>query len=136
MNMQVLHPRWTNLLENLSALMIILPLGFCAHKQENWLLPVRSVPSPYPYPGAPYSARYLWSPQMIPKHTAWGKHRVAETRFECPHRWGKLSVWKWKFMFNICVCLLLLNWFATVLYQMQITCKCARNHKPKSVGRL
>lgn len=54
MIMQVLHPRRTNLLENLSALMIILPLAFCAHKQENWLLLVRSAPSPYPYPGAPY----------------------------------------------------------------------------------
>lgn len=88
MIMQVLHPCWTDLLENLSALMITLPLVFCAHKQENWLLRVRSAPSPYLYPGAPYSAPYLWSPQVISKHATWGKHRVKKTRFECPHRCG------------------------------------------------
>lgn len=91
MNMQVLHSRWTNLVENLSALMISLPLVFCAYRQENWPL-CRSalLPFPYPYPRAPFSAYHHWPPQVIPKHTAWGKYRVTTTRFECPHRWGNV----------------------------------------------
>lgn len=47
-------------------------------------------PSPYPYPRAPFSAHRLCRPQVISKPTAWGKYRVAKTRFQFfrPHRWG------------------------------------------------
>lgn len=137
MIMQVLRPRWTNLLENLSALMIILPLVFCAHKQENWLLLVRSAPSPYPYPGAPYlfCSLSLVSSSKSPNTPHGGSIESRKLASSAPTG-GETFYLKWKFMFNICICLLLLNWFETVLYQMQITCKCVRNHKPKSGGRV